>query len=213
MSCLSNPFCNNKKAAILIVAFIFYNKSVHLYSILPSMRYLSCQLQPSYLAAHKSAYLVLLPSDPDTVHKFLLHKTQSSTLTQKGSPHKTNTSKQTSSPLQRIVGYKTPLTPRLARKFDYMIIFHYVVIVYLIIYYFVNGVYFYIFLILYLKYIFCILIPNNIPIQFNIIVSISKEPTLNTNCIIYFSTTKDIQIAKKTWYLPKPTNVFSYKIQ
>ena len=70
----------------------FYIKSVRLYSILPSMRYLPCSLRLSYLAAHKSAYLVLLPSDPDTVRKFLLHKTQFSTPTQKGSPYKTDTS-------------------------------------------------------------------------------------------------------------------------
>lgn len=38
------------------------------------------QLKSSYLAAHKTYYLVLLPSRPDTVHNHLLRKTQFSTL-------------------------------------------------------------------------------------------------------------------------------------
>ncbi len=38
------------------------------------------QLKLSTLVAHKTYYLVLLPSGPDTVHNHLLHKTQFSTL-------------------------------------------------------------------------------------------------------------------------------------
>lgn len=41
-----------------------------------SARYPVQRLGPSDLVAHRNNCLVLLPSGPDTVHRFLLHKTQ-----------------------------------------------------------------------------------------------------------------------------------------
>lgn len=44
-----------------------------------SKRYQCCQLSSGNLAAHGSSYLVLLGSPPDTVRKFPLRKTKTST--------------------------------------------------------------------------------------------------------------------------------------
>ena len=48
-------------------------------------RYLYSRLRPGALAAHEWFCLVLLCSQPDTVHRYSLRKTQTSTLLIKGS--------------------------------------------------------------------------------------------------------------------------------
>lgn len=56
-----------------------FQGSVHPSSIRTHRRYTGSQLGPGFLAAHRTAFLVLLPSGPDTVQKILLRKTQPST--------------------------------------------------------------------------------------------------------------------------------------
>ena len=60
--------------------------------------------------------LVLLPSDPDTVHRFLLHKTRTSTPLSKGRP--SNPASKASITLTIAdCEYRAPLPPRLVRKY------------------------------------------------------------------------------------------------
>lgn len=60
--------------------------------------------------------LVLLPSDPDTVHRLMLCKTQTSSLLPKGRPSG-HTSKADITLTIADCEYRAPLPPRLARKY------------------------------------------------------------------------------------------------
>ncbi len=61
--------------------------------------------------------LVLLPSDPDTVHRLLLRKTRTSSPLPKGRPS-SHTSKASITLTIADCEYRAPLPPRLARKFE-----------------------------------------------------------------------------------------------
>lgn len=61
--------------------------------------------------------LVLLPSDPDTVHRLMLRKTQTSSPLPKGRPPG-HTSKASITLTIADCEYRAPLPPRLARKYD-----------------------------------------------------------------------------------------------
>src|SRR5690554_6868288 len=61
--------------------------AVHPPSTIHNKRYSSSLLKPGTLASHKRIYLLLLPSGPDRVHRFLLRKTKFSTPLTKGRPH------------------------------------------------------------------------------------------------------------------------------
>ncbi len=76
------------------------------------MRYSGSQLSPGTLTAHERFHLVLLCSHPDTVHRFPLRKTRTSTPLTEGSH-------ESGYPLPAItlpkadLEYKAPLLPRL----------------------------------------------------------------------------------------------------
>ena len=79
-------------------------------------RYLYSLLGPGCLAAHRRSCLVLLHSWPDTVHRGLLRKTQTSTPLIKGSFTVCNP-RQDITPAIADCRYRTPLTPRLCGNF------------------------------------------------------------------------------------------------
>ena len=76
----------------------------HTWSLLPT--------PPGCLTAHERFYLVLLCSQPDTVHRFPLRKTQTSTPLIKGS-YTSNSPQSNITPTRADCRYRAPLTPRL----------------------------------------------------------------------------------------------------
>lgn len=91
-------------------------KSVHPALCMPHRRYPGSRLGPGSLAAHRRFHLVLLHSCPDTVHGFLLRKTQTSTLLTGGSPARTYPRRDIT-PAGADCRYRAPLSPRLHGSF------------------------------------------------------------------------------------------------
>ena len=91
-------------------------KSAHPALYTAHRRYPGSQLGPGFLAAHRMTHLVLLHSCPDTVHRFPLRKTQTSTPLTQGSFAMVG-------PGQGITSagadcrYRAPLSPRLRGNF------------------------------------------------------------------------------------------------
>ena len=79
-------------------------------------RYSRSQLSPGDLTAHRRFHLVLLHSCPDTVHEFLLRKTQTSTPLTKGSSA-VKCPGQDITPAGADCRYRAPLSPRLHGSF------------------------------------------------------------------------------------------------
>ena len=89
---------------------------MHPVSTLPYKRYHYRWLKSDFSTAHESFCLPLLPSGSDGVHKFSLRGTRFSTPLLMVRPHKVKPQTGNSTLLQRIAGYKTPLSPHLARQ-------------------------------------------------------------------------------------------------
>lgn len=81
-------------------------------------RYLYSQLGPGTLTAHKSVRLVLLHSCPDTVQRFPLRKTKTSTPLTRGS-FTVKHPGQNITPALAACRYRAPLTPRLCGLVKY----------------------------------------------------------------------------------------------
>ena len=75
-----------KPRGFLHEAYFLYNESTRFASNANHRRYPCSQLGPGTLASHERSCLVLLRSRPDTVHRFPLRKTQTSTPLTRGSP-------------------------------------------------------------------------------------------------------------------------------
>jgi len=91
-------------------------KSVHPALYMTHRRYPGSRLGPGSLAAHRRFHLVLLHSCPDTVHEFLLRKTQTSTLLTGGSPARPYPRRDIT-PAGADCRYRAPLSPRLHGSF------------------------------------------------------------------------------------------------
>jgi len=96
---------------MICVPKLYYNPHILLWTR-NNTSYLCSRLSPGSLAAHRRFCLELLHSWPDSVHRFLLRKTQTSMLLTKGcmlfqSP------RQDITPTVADCGYRAPLTPRL----------------------------------------------------------------------------------------------------
>ena len=85
---------------------------MHSASIQLHRRYLNEKLSPGTLTAHERFCLVLLCSQPDTVHKPLPYKTKVSTLQNRVNIHN-KSPKQDITPTVADCRYRAPLSPRL----------------------------------------------------------------------------------------------------
>ena len=92
-------------------------KTVRPASSEPHIRYLCSQLSPGTLTAHERFCLVLLCSQPDTVHRFPLRKTQTSTPLAEGS-YTGKGPRPVITPTRADCGYRAPLLPRLHGVFS-----------------------------------------------------------------------------------------------
>ena len=72
------------------------------------------RLGPGFPATHRRFHLPLLPSGPDGVHRLLLYGTQPSTLLTCPRIPVAKPAGGNSTPVERIPGYRAPLTPHLA---------------------------------------------------------------------------------------------------
>ena len=80
-------------------------------------RYRFSRLGSGDLTAHRSFRLMLLRSRPDMVHRFLLRKTQASTLLKPGSRN-AYSPRQNITPAIADFRYREPLLPRLHGQFS-----------------------------------------------------------------------------------------------
>ena len=92
-------------------------RSAHCLSVRPASnathrRYSGSQLGPGYLTAHERVSLVLLHSCPDTVQRFPLRETKTSTPLTKGSSTRKHP-RQNITPAIADCRFRAPLTPRL----------------------------------------------------------------------------------------------------
>ena len=93
-----------------------YFKSTHLALCSYHGRYSCSSLSPGDLTAHERFRLVLLHSCPDTVHRFPLRKTQTSTPLSQGSPAVSCPGRGIT-PARADCRYRAPLSPRLRGNF------------------------------------------------------------------------------------------------